>query len=110
MSERDELVFRKMIFECWRWAVGTNILGTTDLEERSLFYRGAAVKLEKAIGEPCVEQERCSQPPRPWIVKHMGRGGFKNTNGFLPFWLWDITGPASVRSAACPGEDYGDAP
>lgn len=25
------------------------------------------------------------KPPRPWIVKHMCRGGFKNTNGgFFP--------------------------
>lgn len=43
------------------------------------------MKLEKAVGEPCVEQERCSQPPRPWISKAHVRGGFKNTNGgFFP--------------------------
>lgn len=75
------------------------------------------MKLEKAVGEPCVEQERCSQPPRPWIVKHMCRGGFKNTSGLLPFGaalvsfcLRDVAGPVSARGAARPGEEHGEAP
>lgn len=72
-----------LMLSCWY-----KYFGNYRSRGRIPFLQECCCEIEKGHGEVCVEQQRLPQPTRPWIAKHMGRGGIKNVGYFPLGLLW----------------------